>query len=101
MQSNHRRRCLTGDIEAFLGSKLSDLFAMFEDVEKSVLGVVVRIALLGEALADELVGPDGGGVAVVHLLLVRLVEGSTGDADEEHDDTEVDQIAAVTAGVAP
>ena len=52
------------------------------------------------ALADERVGADGDGVAEAHLLLVGLVEGAAGDADEHDDDAEVDDVSAVAAGVA-
>ena len=40
-------------------------------------------------------------LAIVHLLLVALVEGAAGNADEDDHHAEVHQVAAIAARVAP
>ncbi len=89
-----------GEVDAFFGGELGDLFAVAEDVEEGEVGVVLGLGVLGDVAADEGVGADGEGVAVGHVPLARLVECSAGDADEHDHDAEVDDVSAVAAGVA-
>jgi hypothetical protein len=44
---------LAGDVEAALRGELGDLLAVLVDVEEGEVGVVVRVGVLREALADE------------------------------------------------
>ena len=72
---------------------------MFGYVEQREIGVVVGVRVLGVGLADETIGADAHRVVEAHLLLVRLIESSAGDADEHDHDAEVDQVAAVATSV--
>jgi len=49
------RGLLAGDVEAMFRRKLRDLLAVLVDIEQSVLGIVVGVRVLAEALADQTV----------------------------------------------
>ena len=89
-----------GGVEALFGCHLRQLFVAVIDVEQGEVGVVIRIGVLGIALAYELVVADLQRVAEAHLHFVRLVECGAGETDEERHNTEVHQVTAVAAIVA-
>src|ERR1700761_1270679 len=100
VDGHHGRGLLAGVVEAALRCKLRDLFAVVEEVEESVVGVVVGVRVLRIRLADELVRTDLQRVAEGHFQLFTLVEGGASDANEEDHDAEGDDVSAVTARVA-
>src|SRR5579863_4578322 len=97
---DHRRSLLARLVETSLGVERGNLFPALEDVHDRPLAAVIRIVILGVRLADESVRANRHLVAETHLLLFVLVEHRSGEPDHDDDHAEVNDVAAVTAGVA-
>ena len=74
--------------------------AVLEDFQAGAVGLVIVVVDLIEILAQDRVRTDAQRVADAQVFLYVFVEGRTGDADENQDHAEVDDVAAVAAGVA-
>ena len=82
------------------GIEHHDLLVALEDFDDHALRSVIFFGLGVGALQDESVGAEFQGVADVHGFLRFGVEGSAGEADEDEDHAEVNDVAAIAAGVA-
>ena len=82
------------------GEHLSERLPIFVHVENRILDAVVRIVLLRVRAAHERVGADLQLVAVAHLLLFVPVEGGTRETDHDDDHAEVNDVTAITPGIA-
>src|SRR6266851_7941609 len=101
VQRHHRRRRLARLIEPPLRRKLRNLLAAPEHIQQRILRIEVLIAVLGIGLAYHPVRPQRQRIARPHLLLVRLVERATGNANKHHHNAEVDDIPAIPPRIPP
>src|SRR6202012_5558468 len=91
---------LRGDVAALFRCELVNLLSASVDVEQRIFAIEVGISVLRVVLADQRVGTDLHRLAEVHLLLAGAVEGETGEPNKDDSPAEVDDVAAVTPGVA-
>src|SRR5579863_2301013 len=70
------------------------------DIQKGILGAVIWIVVLTVILTDQGVFTDGHAVVESKFLFFFLVERRAGKADDDYDYTEMDDISAVSPGIA-
>ncbi len=100
VDGDHGLGLLAGDVDAFLGCHLEELFAVLVDIEKRVLGVVVGVRILGEADTLEGVRADGQCAVQCEFAFFIAVEGRAAQTDDDDYDSDVNEVAAVAPGVA-
>ncbi len=101
MDGHHGLRLLAGVVDALFGQHLELLLAVLVDVQHGPFGVVVSVGVLGGADLLQGVGRDHELVVDGHLAFLIGVECRAGQPDDDNDHADVDDVAAVAAGVAP
>src|ERR1700692_2945034 len=87
-------------VEAALGRHRVNLLATFVHVEDCPLAEIVWIVLVGGGAANQGIGADGQLVAAFHLHLFILIKGEPREADNDHDDAEVDDVSTIASRIA-
>ena len=90
---------------ALFGAQPADLFAVAPHIEQRrghlpVEGVVLRDAEVRERVHVPIAGPQLGRLAGPQRGFGLGLERHAGEADEEQDDADVDDVAAVAAAIA-
>src|SRR5206468_2619951 len=97
---DHGSHLLAGFVEAPLRIESVNLLAAFEHVDDGPLAAVIRLIFLRVRAADQSVSTETHFVAVTHFLFLVLIESSAGEADHDDDHSEVNDVTAITPGVA-
>ena len=91
---------LAGLVEAPLRKKGSEKLAIFGYIDVGAVADVVVVLRLLQLAQNEAVVPQGDFIAGLQLRCLLHREGVAHEADEEQRNAEVDDVAAVAAGVA-
>src|SRR5215813_9671123 len=78
-------------VEALLRIERVNLLSTFEHLENANIGAVIPILFLRIRLADDIVSADAHVIAEAHLLFGVLIECCTGEADEDDNDSKMNE----------